>query len=171
MRPRPQPPAQGVVCATSQGAMSAHARQTNAASDLSRRRGLTCRGQLVFTGTNRGSHGEAAMGRPGGAQGERACPSPQEPTDPSELGGPLGLAGLLKSHWVAGGNGRIHSHRGEISRPPRATPCALSGKFLDSRPQRPAPVVASPKESRTTSFGYRRPKPSVGPIGPLRTVW
>jgi hypothetical protein len=75
--------------------MSAHARQTNAASDLSRRRGFTCRGQLVFAGTNRGSHGAAAMGRPGGARGERPAPSPQEPTDPSQLGGPVGLAGLL----------------------------------------------------------------------------
>jgi hypothetical protein len=35
------------------------------------------------------------MGRPGRSPGERPAPSPQEPTDPSELGGPLGLAGLL----------------------------------------------------------------------------
>jgi len=45
------------------------------------------------------------MGRPGRSLVGEACPSPQEPTDPSELGGPSGLAGLLKSHWAAGGNG------------------------------------------------------------------
>jgi hypothetical protein len=39
--------------------------------------------------------GEQRWAGHGGARGERPAPSPQEPTDPSELGGPLGLAGLL----------------------------------------------------------------------------
>jgi len=80
---------------------------------------LTCRGELVFTGTNRGDTTGSSDGQARGRAGGETCPSPQEPTDPNELGGPLGLAGLLKSHWAAGGNGRIHSHRGEISRPRR----------------------------------------------------
>jgi hypothetical protein len=44
---------------------------------------------------------------------------------------------------------RIHS----------ATSSTISAKPFDPVPK-----------SRATSFGYRRPKPSVGPIGPLRTV-
>lgn len=66
---------------------------------------MTCRGELVFTGTNRGDTTGSSDGQARGRAGGETCPSPQEPTDPNELGGPLGLAGLLKSHWAAGGNG------------------------------------------------------------------
>ena len=46
----------------------------NAGSDLSRRRGLASRGQLVFTGTNRGKPRVSSDGQAGAEPGGRGLP-------------------------------------------------------------------------------------------------
>ena len=129
------------------------------------RRGLTWTGELVFTGINRVRESHVCgNGQARRSLGRGPAHRLKAPIGPSERNSPLGLAGLRNSTGprVEPRADSLISSRDFKTR--RASPCALSGKFLQPRPRRLARAVG--QHHRPAGDGLQ--PPSIASLAPAR---